>query len=332
MSDPKKILVTGGAGYIGSHTVSVLKESGYMPVVFDNFSQGHKTAVSCKTIQGDLKNKSDIVDVLSSDSFSGVIHFAAFALAGESMKQPGEYFKNNILGGVNLLDAMKETDVNAIVFSSTCAIYGFPDELPVTELAPQNPVSVYGESKKMFEKILDWYDQLFAITSVRLRYFNASGAALDGSNGEWHEPETHILPIAIEVAAGKRDHFTIFGDDYNTKDGTNVRDYIHVLDLADAHIKALEYIWKKNKSNAFNLGTGKGYSNKEILDMVKTVSRKEVPVVVGPRREGDPDAIFADNTKAKSELGWKPKYSDLKTIVESAWKWQSTHPNGFEKK
>lgn len=319
----KKILVTGGAGYIGSHTVKVLQDEGYEPIVFDNLVNGHKEAVACEFIEGDLLKRDDIMTAFQTHRFDGVIHFAAYAAAGESIQIPSKYFENNIQGGLNLLEAMKESGVKHIVFSSTCAIYGFPDRLPVSESESKKPVSVYGESKLMFEKILEWYDRLFTIKNVCLRYFNASGAALDGSNGEDHAPELHIIPIAIEAALGKCDKFMLFGTDYQTPDGTCVRDYIHVLDLADAHIKALNYLWEKGESDAFNLGTGHGYSNKEILDMVKKVSQKDFKVEIGPRREGDPDAIYADNTKAKSILKWELQYSDLQTIVESAWKWHS---------
>lgn len=319
----KKILVTGGAGYIGSHTVKVLQDQGYEPVVFDNLVNGHRESINCKFIEGDLLEKDDIINTFKNHTFDGVIHFAAYAAAGESMQIPSKYFENNIMGGINLLEAMKESNVKTLVFSSTCAIYGFPERLPVTESESKKPVSVYGESKLMFEKVLEWYDKLFSIKSICLRYFNASGAALDGSNGELHDPETHLIPVAIEAALGKREKFMMFGNDYNTTDGTCVRDYIHVLDLASVHIKALEYLFAGHSSDAFNVGTGHGYSNKEILDMVKDVSGKDFEVEIGPRREGDPDAIYADNSKVKEVLGWEPQYSDLKTIVESAWKWHS---------
>lgn len=326
----KKILVTGGAGYIGSHTVKVLEDEGYEPIVFDNLICGHRESIDCPLVIGDLLNKADIEKVFKKHKFDGVIHFAAYALAGESMQEPSKYFENNIQGGLNLLEAMKENGVSSIVFSSTCAIYGYPEKLPVVEEESKKPVSVYGESKLMFENVLKWYDELFKIRNVCLRYFNACGASLDGSIGEDHKPETHIIPIAMEVVQGKRESFTIFGDDYDTSDGTNIRDYIHVLDLATAHIKALEYLFKTKKSNYFNVGTGKGYSNKEILETVKKVTGKDFEVKIGPRRDGDPDAIYADNSKIKKVLDWKPKYSDLETVIESAWKWHSLHPEGYE--
>lgn len=320
----KKILVTGGAGYIGSHTVNFLKENNYSPVVFDNLIEGsNKSAIDCEIIEGDLLDAQSINEALNSTQFDGVIHFAAYALAGESMKNPAKYFQNNIMGGINLLEAMKKSNVNKIVFSSTCAVYGFPDSLPVSESESKKPVSVYGESKLMFEQVLKWYDTLFGIKNVSLRYFNASGAALDGSNGEAHKEESHIIPIAFQTALGQRDKFVLFGDDYKTADGTCIRDYIHVLDLASVHLKALEYLFDGGNSEAFNVGTGHGYSNREILEMVKKVSSRDFTIEIAPRREGDPDAIYADNTKVTKILGWKPEYSDLKTIIESAWKWHS---------
>ena len=326
-----KILVTGGAGYIGSHTVAQLLKNKYRTVVFDNLVYGHRQAVDCPLVTGSLLDKNKIAAVFRREKFDGVIHFAAYALAGESMTDPAKYFENNLQGGLNLLEVMRSNGVAKIVFSSTCAIYGAPQKLPVAEEESKKPVSVYGESKLMFEKILAWYDQLFGIKNVCLRYFNASGAALDGSIGEDHQPETHIIPIAFQTALGQRRKFSIFGSDYQTPDGTNIRDYIHVLDLASAHIKALEYLAADNASNYFNVGTGRGYSNKEIIDMVKKISGHDFPIEIGPRRPGDPDAIYADNTKIKKTLGWEPKYSDLKTIVESAWKWHRSHPRGYGK-
>lgn len=324
-----KILVTGGAGYIGSHTVAELLKAGHEIVVFDNLVYGHKESVKCPLVVGDLLHKEEIVAIFEKEKFDAVVHFAAFAAAGESMKDPAKYFGNNVQGGVNLLEAMRKGNVNKIVFSSTSAVYGFPDKLPVVEDESKKPVSVYGESKLIFEKVLGWYDQLFGIKNVCLRYFNAAGASLDASIGEDKEPMTNIIPVAMKVALGQTEKFTLFGDDYSTPDGTCIRDYIHVLDLASAHIKALFYLSKENKSNYFNVGTGKGYPNKEVLNMIKKVSGIDFKVEIGPRRPGDPDAIFADNTKIKKVLKWKSKYSDLKTIIESAWVWHKSHPNGY---
>lgn len=319
----KKILVTGGAGYIGSITVKRLLESGYEVVVFDNLSQGHKTSVACPLVMGDLLNPQDFSQ-LDSYTIDGVIHFAAAALAGESMKHPAKYFENNILGGVHLLEYMNKRNISSIVFSSTCAIYGTPDKVPVSEEESKKPESVYGESKLAFERVLYWYDRIYNIKHINLRYFNACGASLDGSLGELHDPETHIIPIAIQSAITNTP-FPLFGTDYETSDGTCIRDYIHVEDLASAHMLAFEQLEKTKESNFFNLGTGNGYSNKQIIDMVKKVSGKDFPVEVKPRRPGDPSIIYADNTKAKTILGWNPEHSDLETIIQTAWKFHTSH-------
>ena len=317
-----KILVTGGAGYIGSITNTLLQEKGYETIVFDNMSCGHKEAVGdTKLIVGDLTDETAIDKAFSEQPIDAVIHFAAKALAGESMEKPHEYYTNNIVGGLNLLDAMQTHGCTTLVFSSTCALYGTPLSVPVSENAPIHPESVYASSKRMFEEILDWYETLYGIHSVKLRYFNACGAMLDGTLGENHTPETHIIPIALEACSGKRGEFEIFGDDYDTPDGTCIRDYIHVMDLADAHIKALEYIVSHKRSDVFNLGVGRGYSNREVINAVEKITGKKLNVTVGPRRPGDPAQIYADNTKAKQTLGWEPKYSELETIVGSAWKW-----------
>lgn len=317
----KKILVTGGAGYIGSITVKELLKQGYEVVVFDNLSQGHKEVLSCPLVVGDLLNPQDL-EKLDMYEFDGVIHFAAFALAGESMQRPEFYFENNIMGGLNLLEYMKKRNIQHIVFSSTCAIYGTPEKVPVREEESKKPESVYGESKLAYEKVLYWYDKIYGIKNVCLRYFNACGATEDGLVGEQHNPETHIIPIAIKAAMENKP-FPLFGTDYPTPDGTCIRDYIHVQDLATAHILALEYVEKVKESNFFNLGTGNGYSNKQIIDMVKKVSGKDFPVEKKPRRAGDPSTIYADNTKAKTVLGWNPTQSDLETIVRTAWEFHT---------
>lgn len=324
----KNILVTGGAGYIGSITVKRLLEEGYGVTVFDNMKNGHKEAISCSLIEGDLLNRSDF-ELLKDAHFDAIVHFAASALAGESMQNPYQYFQNNIQGGLNLIEYAKNKSIKNFIFSSTCAIYGTPEVLPVTEKSPKHPESVYGESKLSFENILRWYDEIFGIKHINLRYFNAAGASLDGTIGEAHSPETHIIPIAIQAAMGKISEFTMFGDDYPTEDGSCVRDYIHVLDLANAHILALKKLSEDNNSDSFNLGTGVGYSNKQIIDMVKKISGKDFPVRVLPRREGDPPMIFADNTKAKEILGFNPQYSDLETIIKSACEF---HNKNYEAK
>jgi len=321
-----KVLVTGGAGYIGSITVKELQNKGHEVVVYDNLAYGHKEAVNCPLIVGDLLDQEFLINNVTG-SFDAVVHFAAYALAGESMKDPYKYFKSNLQGGLNLLEFMRKRKIKNIIFSSTCAIYGYPSKLPVAENEPKKPESVYGESKLMFEKILDWYEKVYDIKHINLRYFNAAGATLDGELGEEHDPETHIIPIAIKTALGKYSSFKLFGTDYKTPDGTCIRDYIHVLDLASAHIQALDKIQQTKKGDYFNLGTGKGYSNREVLDMVKKVSGVDFKIEEVERRTGDPDAIYADNTKAVKELGFSSKYSDLETIVKTAWAWHSKKNN-----
>lgn len=318
-----RILVTGGAGYIGSVTVEELQKAGHEVVVYDNLVYGHKESVKCELVSGDLLD----LDFLRNHvvgSFDAVVHFAAYALAGESMQNPYKYFNANIQGGLNLLEFMRERKIPSIIFSSTCAIYGYPTKIPVQEEEEKKPESVYGESKLMYERILSWYDKVYGIKHINLRYFNAAGATLDGSLGEDHDPETHIIPIAIKTAQGKYPSFKLFGTDYPTRDGTCVRDYIHVSDLATAHIQALEKIKQSGKSDYFNLGTGQGHSNLEVLDMVKKISGVDFSIINGERRVGDPAEIYADNSKAARELGFAPKYSDLETIVKTAWKWHSS--------
>lgn len=315
-----KILVTGGAGFIGSITVRALQKAGHEVVVFDSLEYGHKESVTSSLVIGNLLDKESLKQ-LDSYSFDAVIHFAAYLQVAESMTHPAKYFENNIQGGINLLEYMKEKHIPFIVFSSTAAIFGTPEHTPIEEDAPKNPTSVYGESKLMFEKVLSWYDVIFGIKSVALRYFNAAGAALDGSLGENHHPETHIIPVAIQKAL-QGESFSLFGSDYDTPDGTCVRDYIHVEDLAQAHILALEYLVNEKKTNAFNLGVGKGYSNKEVVEMVKKITGINFPVIMQPRRPGDPSILLADNKRSQEVLKFEPKYSDLETIVKTAWEWQ----------
>ncbi len=320
----KKILVTGGAGYIGSITVKQLLEKGFDVVVFDNLVNGHNTNVSCPLVVGDLTDKESLFKSLEGYEFDGVIHFAAYTLPGESMQNPYKYFHANLQGGLNLLELMKKKNIPSIIFSSTCALYGYPKHLPVSEDEEKKPESVYGESKLLFERILDWYDTLYDIHHINLRYFNAAGAALDGSLGERHNPETHIIPLAIKAILENRP-FDLFGADYPTPDGTCIRDYIHVEDLGRAHILALQKLQQTKKSNSYNLGTGKGFSNREILSMIEKVSGKKITIEEKPRRTGDPAIIYADNAKAKKELGWIPQHSDLETIVKTAYDWYSKH-------
>jgi UDP-glucose-4-epimerase GalE len=320
------ILVTGGAGYIGSHTAKMLAESGQSPVVLDNFAYGHDWAVKWGPLErGDLGDADFIKGVFSRHSIDAVIHFAAFAYVGESMTHPRKYFQNNTVNTLNLLDAMIDRGVTAFVFSSTCATYGVPTHVPIDETHLQTPVNPYGESKLMVEKILRWYGEAYGLKSVALRYFNAAGADPDGAIGEDHDPETHLIPLVIDAARGTRPPVGVFGTDYPTPDGTAIRDYIHVTDLATAHVGALDYLRKGGATTAINLGTGKGRSVREVIQTVEAVSGRRVPTVLSPRRAGDPPALVANPQKAKDVLGWSARYVDLRTIIEHAWKWHTRH-------
>lgn len=328
-------LVLGGAGYIGSHTVNRLIEKGEKTIVVDSLVTGHRQAVNkdAKFYQGDIADKDFMRQVFKENSdIDAVIHFAAYSLVAESMKKPLKYFDNNTAGMVKLLEVMNEFSIDKIVFSSTAATYGIPEEVPIKETTPQNPINPYGESKLMMEKIMRWADKAYGIKFVPLRYFNVAGAKPDGSIGEDHMPETHLLPIVLQVAMGKRDKLQIFGDDYNTPDGTNIRDYVHPLDLADAHILAVDYLKAGNPSTAFNLGSSTGFSNREILEAARKVTNKEIPAEIAPRRGGDPDVLVASSTKAREVLGWKPQFDDISKIIETAWKWHTLHPEGYQDK
>lgn len=328
-------LVLGGAGYIGSHTVDRLIEKGEKTIVVDSLVTGHRQAVNkdAKFYQGDIADKDFMRQVFKENSdIDAVIHFAAYSLVAESMKKPLKYFDNNTAGMVKLLEVMNEFSIDKIVFSSTAATYGIPEEVPIKETTPQNPINPYGESKLMMEKIMRWADKAYGIKFVLLRYFNVAGAKPDGSIGEDHMPETHLLPIVLQVAMGKRDKLQIFGDDYNTPDGTNIRDYVHPLDLADAHILAVDYLKAGNPSTAFNLGSSTGFSNREILEAARKVTNKEIPAEIAPRRGGDPDVLVASSTKAREVLGWKPQFDDISKIIETAWKWHTLHPEGYQDK
>jgi len=329
----KKILVTGGAGYIGSITVQVLKKEGFEPIIFDNLVTGHKESIAQeKFYQGDLVKDVGLLDkVFKVEKPEAVIHFAAMSLVGESVINPQKYFTNNLIGALNLLKVMLENKVLKIVFSSTAAVYGEPKKIPIDEEDAKNPTSPYGQSKLMIEKILNDYGQAYSLNSIALRYFNACGALLDGSLGEDHHPETHLIPAAMQAALAKKT-FKLFGNDYPTPDGTCIRDYIHVLDLAAGHVAALKFLEKGAKGyHYYNVGTGRGYSVLEVVKMVKQVSRVNFSSPIGPRREGDPARLVAKAEKIKKELGWRAKYSDLETIVKSAWQWHKTHPQGFAK-
>lgn len=319
----KRILVTGGAGYIGSHTTLQLLDAGYDVVVVDNLSRGHRASVDpARLREVDVLDTDGLVQVMQEKPCDAVIHFAAYIAVGESMQVPELYFRNNTAGSLSLLTAMLRADVGKIVFSSTAAVYGMPEHVPIPESEPRAPVNAYGESKVMVEKLLEWFDQIHGMRSVCLRYFNASGADPKGRAGEDHEPETHLIPLLFRaIHTGKP--ITLFGDDYATPDGTCIRDYIHVTDLAQAHIAAVEALSAGGESKKYNVGTGHGYSVKEVLNAVEQVTGKKVPFVMGPRREGDPPTLVADSTPLQRELGWKPQYSDLHRIVETAWAWAS---------
>jgi UDP-glucose 4-epimerase len=315
--------VTGGAGYIGSHTVLRLLESGYEVVVADNLSRGHRELVDPARLRVvDVLDTEGLIGVMREKPCDAVIHFAAYIAVGESMKIPEVYFRNNVAGSLSLLTAMVQAGVGKIVFSSTAAVYGMPARVPIPESEPYAPVSPYGESKVMVEKMLDWFDQIHGMRSVCLRYFNASGADIQGRSGEEHDPETHLIPLLFRaIRTGKP--ITLFGDDYATPDGTCIRDYIHVTDLAQAHVAALESLFAGGPSRKFNVGTGEGFSVNEVLNAVEEVTGKKVPFEIGPRREGDPPLLVADSTRLQEELGWRPECSGLQRIVETAWKWAS---------
>lgn len=329
------VLVLGGAGYIGSHTVDRLVDQGQDVVVVDSLVTGHRAAVNdkAKFYQGDLADQDFMRKVFTENpEIDAVIHFAAYSLVAESMKKPLKYFDNNTAGMIKLLEVMNEFDIKNIVFSSTAATYGIPEKMPIMESDPQDPINPYGESKLMMEKIMRWADEAYGTKFVALRYFNVAGAKPDGSIGEDHGPETHLIPIVLQVAQGKRDKLQIFGDDYNTPDGTNVRDYVHPFDLADAHILAVDYLRKGNESNAFNLGSSTGFSNLEIVEAARKVTGKEIPAEIAPRRGGDPDSLIASSDKAREILGWKPQFDNIERIIETAWAWHSSHPNGYNDK
>lgn len=322
------ILVTGGAGYIGSHCVLALLENGYDVVIFDNLSTGHiETVESLKKygniffIQGDLLNQNDLSKVFNQYKIDATVHFAAFSQVGESVKDPQKYYINNVCGTLNLLKAMLENNVKKIVFSSTAATYGNPEYIPIDENHPQNPINPYGQTKLMIEKIMDDYDKAYGLKSVRLRYFNVAGADSKNRVGEWHEPETHLIPNILKSTFGSDKTFEMYGDDYNTKDGTCVRDYINVEDLAQAHILALKYLENNGETNFFNLGTKEGNTVKEVFDLCEEITAKKIPVKTMPRREGDPAELVADNTKAKTVLGWDSKKS-LQHSIKTAYKWE----------
>ena len=321
-----KIFVVGGAGYIGSVCAELLLDEGQEVFIFDSLTEGHRRAIDkrARFFEGDLADKGKITAALGEARPDSVMHFAANALVAESMQNPSKYFRNNIGNGLNLLDAMLETGVHQIVFSSTCATFGLPERVPIDETAPQNPVNPYGESKLAFEKILRWYDEIHGLRSVSLRYFNAAGAS--PNFGEDHRHETHLIPNVLKVALGEKPHVEIYGTDYDTPDGTCIRDYIHILDLSRAHILALQ----AEKSASYNLGTGGGASVREVIECCRKITGKKIPVVEKSRRSGDPPRLIAASAKIKSELGWRPKFESLDAIVQSAWNWHQKFPRGYE--
>jgi UDP-glucose 4-epimerase len=321
----KSILVTGGAGYIGSHTVQCLKQGGYEVIILDNLVYGHQDLVEqvlqVKLIIGDLGDRSLLEEIFQSYPLEAVIHFAAYAYVGESVEQPAKYYRNNVASTLNLLEAMTAASVNKIVFSSTCATYGMPEILPIPETHPQNPINPYGESKLMVEKILADFDRAYGLNYVCFRYFNAAGAEPQGQLGEDHEPETHLIPLVLFTVLGRREAITIFGTDYPTPDGTCIRDYIHVADLAQAHVLGLEYLLDGHSSEIFNLGNGQGFSVREVIATAERVTGREIKVNLGERRSGDPPILVGSSEKARKILGWRPQYADLETIITHAWSW-----------
>ena len=321
-----KVMATGGAGYIGSVTASCLLDAGHEVVVFDNLELGHRCALDSRAelVEGDLRDLESIRTALRGTRPDAVVHFAAYTLVGESMQQPGRYFRNNVVGSVNLLEAMLESEVSAVVFSSSCATYGAPVKIPISETESQEPTNPYGQSKLQVEMMLRWYAEIHGLRAVCLRYFNAAGAT--DTLGEDHDPETHLIPLVLQVALGRRDRVTIHGDDYDTPDGTCIRDYIHIDDIAHAHLLGLE----SDFGGALNLGNGDGYSVREVVDIARSVTGREIPAETGPRRFGDPPRLIADASRASAVLGWKPRRAGLEEIVESAWRWHSNHPDGYK--
>lgn len=320
-----KILVVGGAGYIGSVCAELLLDEGHTVSIFDNLSEGHRAAIDSRAqfTEGDLQDRQLIEKTLSKQKPDAVMHFAANALVGESMQNPSKYFRNNVANGLNLLDAMVAAGIGKIIFSSTCAIFGPPEKLPIEETTPKQPINPYGESKLTFEKILRWYDQIHGVKFVCLRYFNAAGAS--ANFGEDHRCETHLIPNVLKVALGEKTNVEIFGTDYDTPDGTCIRDYIHIIDLAQAHVLALG----SSKSEFYNLGTGGGASVRQVIDSCRKIAGRKIDVVEKPRRPGDPPRLIATSEKIKRELGWKPQFQSLDQIIESAWKWHQKFPRGY---
>lgn len=327
------VLVLGGAGYIGSHAVYQLVDEGFDVVVVDNLLTGHEEAVhpKAKFYKGDIRDKAFLQTVFENEQIDGVIHFSASSLVGESMTNPIKYFDNNVYGTQVLLDVMKDYGVKNIVFSSSAATYGEQKVMPITEEALTLPTNAYGETKLTMEKLMKWCDAAYGIKYVSLRYFNVAGARSTGEIGEDHNPETHLIPVVLQVALGQREHISIFGEDYDTEDGTCIRDYIHVEDLIDAHILALRYLQNGGRSDVFNLGSSKGFSVKEIVEAVRAVTDHPIPAKIEGRRAGDPSTLIASSEKAKQVLGWSPKRTSIREIIQNAWSWHQSHPKGYSK-
>lgn len=326
-----KVLVAGGAGYIGSQVTLDLARNGHQPVVFDNLSKGHRAAVKAgRLVEGDLNDFELIKKVLVEEKIDAVVHLAAFSLVGESVQDPGKYFQNNIINGITLLDAMRAGGVKYFVLSSTAAVYGEPELTPITEDHPKKPTNPYGFSKLTLEGILEAYDRAYGLRYISLRYFNAAGADPEGEIGEDHQPESHLIPIILQTALGLRNEIQLFGTDYPTPDGTCIRDYIHIADLSQAHLLALESLFGGAPSNIYNLGNGQGYSNLEVIETARKITGRTIKVREGQRRPGDPTILVASSDRIKAELGWKPKYPKLEEIMATAWNWHLHHPNGFQ--
>lgn len=327
----KNILVIGGAGYIGSYMCKYLAKHGYNPIVFDNLIYGHRQAVKWGPfIKASMSDSNLLGGIFEKYQIVAVMHFAAFCYVGESVTEPAKYYRNNVSETINLLQIMIEKRVSNFIFSSTCATYGEPMEIPITEEHPQNPINPYGKSKLMVEQILDDFKNAYGLQSISLRYFNATGADPEGELGEDHRPETHLIPLILQTALGQRETINIFGDDYQTKDGTCIRDYIHIADLAQAHLLALERLLNGFDGKRYNLGNGDGYSVKEVIEVARQVTGKQIPAKIVERRPGDPAVLIGSSEKIVNELGWKPQFADLNTIIETAWKWHKSHPDGYQ--
>ncbi|MBA4494204.1 UDP-glucose 4-epimerase GalE [Paenactinomyces guangxiensis] len=325
------ILVTGGAGYIGSHTVAELLDRGEKVIILDSLKKGHHAAVLAEPFyQGDVRDQDLLKRIFSEHEVDAVLHFAADSLVGESVQDPLKYYDNNVVSAQRLLTAMVEHGVKKIVFSSTAAVYGEPEQVPIEEHSPTRPASPYGETKRVIEKMMEWSEKAYGLEYISLRYFNAAGAHPKGHIGEDHDPETHLIPLVLQVALGKREAISIFGDDYPTPDGTCIRDYIHVTDLAQAHWLAVDHLRRGKGSAIYNLGNGNGYSVKEVIDTARKVTGHAIPAIMVPRRGGDPAVLIASSGKAKRELGWHPQYEKLEEIIRSAWEWHQSHPDGYQ--